>query len=108
MSICIIIDRSEGMQHLSESVYNELCLIVGTLEQVAIRREIANFEEMVLRPVEIINEINVDHIMLSGSRREGFKLRGSDHNDVVKFITSDHGRISIGILRHIGKCTIIV
>lgn len=66
------------MQHLSESVYNELCLIVGTLEQVAIRREIANFEEMVLRPVEIINEINVDHIMLSGSRREGFKLRGSD------------------------------
>lgn len=33
---------------------------------------------MVLRLVEIINEINVDYIMLSGSWREGFKFRGLD------------------------------
>lgn len=38
--------RSQDMQHMSESAFHGLCLIVGTSQQVAIRRETADVEEM--------------------------------------------------------------
>ncbi|XP_065936912.1 uncharacterized protein [Magallana gigas] len=65
----------EGLQHMSESVFVGLCEIVGTSQQVAIRRETTDIREMVagrLTPHDGIIG------MMSGSYREGFRLIGSD------------------------------
>nr|XP_034323939.1 uncharacterized protein LOC117688936 [Crassostrea gigas] len=65
----------EGMQHLSESVFVVMCQIVGTSQQVVIRRESMDFNEMMdipLRPSDVFSN------MLSGSSREGFRLEESD------------------------------
>nr|XP_022338953.1 uncharacterized protein LOC111134323 [Crassostrea virginica] len=64
-----------GFQHLCESVFTRLRQIVGTSEEVAIRREVVNITEMVIR-----RAASDDHItrMDSGSMREGFRLEGSD------------------------------
>uniref|UniRef100_A0A8W8J090 Uncharacterized protein n=1 Tax=Magallana gigas TaxID=29159 RepID=A0A8W8J090_MAGGI len=37
----------EGMQHMSETVFVTLCEIVGTSQQVALRREAMDIREMV-------------------------------------------------------------
>ena len=64
-----------GFQHLCESVFVRLCQIVGTSIQVDIRRETTDITEMVRRQ----SADNDDVIgMESGSRREGFRLEGSD------------------------------
>ncbi|XP_034327869.2 uncharacterized protein [Magallana gigas] len=65
----------EGLQHMSESVIVGLCEIVGTSQQVALRRETEDIWEMVRRQV-----ISYDGLikMISGSHREGFRLNGSD------------------------------
>nr|XP_034327869.1 uncharacterized protein LOC117689821 [Crassostrea gigas] len=65
----------EGLQHMSESVIVGLCEIVGTSQQVALRRETVDIREMVERQV-----ISHDGLikMISGSHREGFRLNGSD------------------------------
>nr|XP_034314230.1 uncharacterized protein LOC117684783 [Crassostrea gigas] len=65
----------EGLQHMSESVFVGLCEIVGTSQQVALRREKVDIVEMVKRQVTP-NDGTME--MLSGSRREGFSLKGSD------------------------------
>ena len=52
-----------------------LCQIVGTSVQVAIRRETEDIREMVVRRVAENDNVIV---MESGSRREGFRLKGSD------------------------------
>lgn len=60
---------------MSESVFVVLCDIVGTSQQVAIRREMEDITEMVetrVTPDDGIIE------MVSGSMREGFRLEGSD------------------------------
>ncbi|XP_052711984.1 uncharacterized protein LOC128186240 [Crassostrea angulata] len=62
------------MQHVSESMFVGLCDIVGTSQEVAIRRETRDIKEMVERRVKPNGTI----VMLSGSRREGFRLEGSD------------------------------
>lgn len=62
------------MQHVSESVFRELCLILGTSQQVAIRRETIAIEEVLMTEIGV----NGLSMMLSGSRREGFRLKGSD------------------------------
>nr|XP_022302108.1 uncharacterized protein LOC111110067 [Crassostrea virginica] len=64
-----------GFQHLCESVFMRLCQIVGTSVQVAIRRETKDIAEMVDRRVADNYDVIV---MQSGSRREGFRLEGSD------------------------------
>nr|XP_022313935.1 uncharacterized protein LOC111118661 [Crassostrea virginica] len=64
-----------GFQHLCESVFVGLCQIVGTSVQVAIRRETEDIREMMQRRVAE-NEAVIK--MESGSRREGFRLEGSD------------------------------
>uniref|UniRef100_A0A8W8J2M9 Mab-21-like HhH/H2TH-like domain-containing protein n=1 Tax=Magallana gigas TaxID=29159 RepID=A0A8W8J2M9_MAGGI len=67
----------EGMQHMSETVFVTLCEIVGTSQQVALRREAMDIREMVMRRVTPKDGFNIIQ-MFSGSRREGFKLNGSD------------------------------
>ncbi|XP_078321060.1 uncharacterized protein LOC111100341 [Crassostrea virginica] len=66
-----------GFQHLCESVFLRLCQIVGTSVQVAIRREMVDIKEMVDRRVAD-NDDTIE--MESGSRREGFRLEGSDYD----------------------------
>nr|XP_034314499.1 uncharacterized protein LOC105322764 [Crassostrea gigas] len=65
----------EILQHMSESVFVGLCEILGISKQVAIRRETMDIREMVERRVIHYNEIIK---MMSGSMREGFRLKGSD------------------------------
>ncbi|XP_052700095.1 uncharacterized protein LOC128177424 [Crassostrea angulata] len=65
----------EGLQHMSESMFVGLCEIVGTSQQVAIRRETIDIGEMVDRRVKRYDGIIQ---MMSGSMREGFRLEGSD------------------------------
>ncbi|XP_034327867.2 uncharacterized protein [Magallana gigas] len=65
----------EGLQNMSESVFVGLCEIVGTSQQVAIRRETQDIREMVFRRVTP-NDAFIK--MVSGSYREGFRLKGSD------------------------------
>eukprot|EP00105_Crassostrea_gigas_P027569 XP_011448944.1 PREDICTED: uncharacterized protein LOC105343323 [Crassostrea gigas] len=62
-------------QKISESVYMGMCLKIGTPQQVTARRDIVDIVEM-LKYNEMINRPFT--IMLSGSRREGFRLSGSD------------------------------
>lgn len=57
---------------MSESVFVGLCRIVGTTEQVAIRRETVDIMEMMLRQTTKYEY----HMMTSGSWREGFRLKG--------------------------------
>uniref|UniRef100_K1QF40 Protein mab-21 n=1 Tax=Magallana gigas TaxID=29159 RepID=K1QF40_MAGGI len=63
------------IQHLSESVFAGLCEIVGTSQLVAIRRETVDIKEMMERRVKLYDWVIG---MMSGSRREGFRLEGSD------------------------------
>eukprot|EP00105_Crassostrea_gigas_P011292 XP_011426888.1 PREDICTED: uncharacterized protein LOC105327905 [Crassostrea gigas] len=65
----------EGLEHMSESVFVGLCDIMGTSQQVAIRREARDIREMVDRRVTC-NNGTIE--MMSGSYREGFRLEGSD------------------------------
>lgn len=60
--------------HLSKVLYIGMCEKIGTQRQVALRREVADVEEI------IRNQINRSNVvkMKSGSEREGFKLKGSD------------------------------
>ncbi|XP_011418331.3 uncharacterized protein [Magallana gigas] len=65
----------DGLQHLSEAVFVRMCQIVGTSQQVAIRRETVDIREVVVRRLTSNNGVIQ---MLSGSQREGFRLNGSD------------------------------
>ncbi|XP_052690426.1 uncharacterized protein LOC128168269 [Crassostrea angulata] len=60
---------------MSESLFVGMCQMVGTSKQVAIRRETADIEYMLRRQVITNKEVMK---MLSGSHREGFRLKGSD------------------------------
>nr|XP_034303409.1 uncharacterized protein LOC117681746 isoform X1 [Crassostrea gigas] len=63
------------MQRISEAVFVRMCQIVGTSQQLAIRREMEEIGEMVERRV-IPNDGTI--VMSSGSMREGFRLDASD------------------------------
>ena len=63
------------LQKISESVYVGLCLKIGTSQQVTWRRNIVDVRELLSNKVaRTDNTVK----MLSGSRREGFRLEGSD------------------------------
>nr|XP_011416501.3 uncharacterized protein LOC105320313 isoform X1 [Crassostrea gigas] len=64
-----------AVRSISESVYVGMCLKMGTPQQVASRRDIVDIKEM-LENNEMMK--NPSRVMLSGSRREGFRLHGSD------------------------------
>ncbi|XP_052686027.1 uncharacterized protein LOC128165470 [Crassostrea angulata] len=70
---------------MSESVFVGLCEIVGTSQQVALRRETWDIREMVDRRVTPNDGIIP---MMSGSMREGFRLKGSDVD--IMFWFNDH------------------
>ncbi|XP_061192654.1 uncharacterized protein LOC133200857 [Saccostrea echinata] len=64
------------MQYLSETVFVGLYFTVGSSQDVIMRREVKDFEEMMIN--QVINTRQKDMVMTSGSRREGFRLKGSD------------------------------
>ncbi|XP_062601283.1 uncharacterized protein LOC134262997 [Saccostrea cucullata] len=73
------------MQHLSETVFMGLSFIVGTSQQVIMRRELVDFRDMMVNQVI---ETTGDRMLTSGSRREGFRLQSSDMDGM--FWRSDH------------------
>lgn len=90
------------MQHMSESVFGGLCLIVGTSQQVAIKGETTDIEEMVLRELARRNDFtNNLYMMLSGSRKGGFRLEGSDTDVILaQFFQSYQLSVTVSILPH--------
>lgn len=64
---------------MSESVF--VGLIVGTSQQVAIKRETRDIEDLMLR--QIIDKNMILNLLLSGSRSEGFRHEGSDVDIMV-------------------------
>nr|XP_022333840.1 uncharacterized protein LOC111130871 isoform X1 [Crassostrea virginica] len=64
-----------AIQNMSESVYAGLCLKIGTTQQVTFRRDIADITELLRNKYF---DYGQKRIMESGSRREGFRLEGSD------------------------------
>lgn len=69
--------------HVRVAVFGGLCLIVGTSQQVAIGRETTDIEEMVLRELARRTDFTDFYAMLSGSRKEGFRLEGSDTDVMI-------------------------
>ncbi|XP_062613755.1 uncharacterized protein LOC134275489 [Saccostrea cucullata] len=66
---------TKAIQRISESVFVGLCRKVGTSQVVAMRRDMMDIEEMVLNPMITSDEFSG---MLSGSYKEGLRLKGSD------------------------------
>uniref|UniRef100_K1PTB4 Mab-21-like HhH/H2TH-like domain-containing protein n=1 Tax=Magallana gigas TaxID=29159 RepID=K1PTB4_MAGGI len=58
---------------MSESVYVWMCREIGTPQQVAARRDIVDIKELLSNQDEYL-----ERSMMSGSMREGFRLRDSD------------------------------
>ncbi|XP_062569084.1 uncharacterized protein LOC134231173 [Saccostrea cucullata] len=73
--ILLIFISKTVIQHISESVFVGLCLKVGTSQLVAMRRDLVDIFDKTRNQV---NTLDVYSIMLSGSQKEGFKLKGSD------------------------------
>lgn len=63
-----------SVQNISESLYVGMCLNIGTPQQLACRRDIM---EIAAKIYKVMSNKGVT-MMLSGSRREGFRLRESD------------------------------
>eukprot|EP00105_Crassostrea_gigas_P003149 XP_011415903.1 PREDICTED: uncharacterized protein LOC105319876 [Crassostrea gigas] len=61
------------VQKMSESVYVWMCREIGTPQQVAARRDIVDIKELLSNQDEYL-----ERSMMSGSMREGFRLRDSD------------------------------
>ncbi|XP_052691023.1 uncharacterized protein LOC128168902 [Crassostrea angulata] len=71
-----------ALQKMSESVYVGMCHKIGTPQQVASRRDIADISEL------LTNQHDVRRLMISGSRKEGFRFSGSDVDTM--FWSTDH------------------
>ena len=70
--------REMPLQGPSELAYFGLCLMIGTSQQVAIRRDVVDIAELLHHKV-----VRAQHpyaSMLSGSQREGFRLSDSDRD----------------------------
>lgn len=85
-SIYVFNDRCEEMQQLSESVFYGLCEKLGTSQQVAIRRETKDMKEMVVSRARAHDESTE---RVSGSRREGFRLKESDLDCMLWLTTTE-------------------
>ena len=64
-----------ALQTISESVYVGLCLKLGTPQQIAIRRDIVEINQVLEHKISRTDEFVK---MQSGSRREGFRMKDSD------------------------------
>ena len=85
----IFLTEMNHIPRLSEAVYIGMCLEVGVPTQVKIRREIADVEDVLRKPVFILHGLEG---MTSGSRREGFRFKSSDNDAMLWF--PDHKLIS--------------
>ena len=65
-----------ALQTISESVYMGLCLHIGTSQQVAIRKDLIDFHELL--ECKVLTKTSDIVTITSGSRREGFIFSGSD------------------------------
>lgn len=77
--MCISSSKAEsimGEECMSESVYEAMCNIVGTSHNVAIRKEFMDCCELLNRSCQIKG--CPFEIFISGSTREGFRLKFSD------------------------------
>ncbi|XP_056014757.1 uncharacterized protein LOC125674747 [Ostrea edulis] len=74
-SVNITTGIETGIQHMSESMFVGLCHTLGTSQQVAMRRDVIDIQEMVRNKA---NGSNPNMMLYSGSRREGFRIKGSD------------------------------
>ncbi|XP_062588394.1 uncharacterized protein LOC134250053 [Saccostrea cucullata] len=72
------------IQHISESVFMKLCHRVGSSETVIMRRQMVDFRLMMIN--QVINTREADSMMMSGGRREGFRLHDYD----FMFWPNDH------------------
>jgi hypothetical protein len=66
-----------GIRHMSECVFVGLCCILGTPQQVAVRRDVVDVTEIVINKPRTSTS-NKSNRMLSGSYREGFRMEESD------------------------------
>lgn len=83
-----------AVEKISESVYVGMCLKIGTTQQVASRRDIADIKEMLVQNAKLKHQSKT---MVSGNRREGFRLSGSDLN--IMFWPNDH-RVCLDLSQH--------
>ena len=74
-----------ALQTISESVYVGLCLKLGTPQQIAIRRDIVEINQVLEHKITRTDEFVK---MQSGSRREGFRLKDSDID--IMIWSNDH------------------
>ncbi|XP_062588846.1 uncharacterized protein LOC134250498 [Saccostrea cucullata] len=79
----------DNVPRLSEVLYVGLCRKIGTPTEVAIRRDVMDMDEMIKKP--FFNH-RKSAVMLSGSNREGFRLRSSDVDRMFWF--SNHKLIT--------------
>ncbi|XP_062588951.1 uncharacterized protein LOC134250605 [Saccostrea cucullata] len=78
--------RKVGIQHASESVFVRLCYKLGFPQQVIMRREIVDIDQILRNQMTLSRD--EDRMMASGSSREGFRLKESDV-DVMRW-PNDH------------------
>ncbi|XP_062586862.1 uncharacterized protein LOC134248486 [Saccostrea cucullata] len=64
-----------ALQHMSESVFVGLCYNLGTSQEVAMRRDVADIRDVVDNKGKTSGE---NSVMVNGSNKEGFRLEGSD------------------------------
>nr|XP_011448995.2 uncharacterized protein LOC105343365 [Crassostrea gigas] len=67
------------VQKMSESVYVWMCRGIGTPQEVASRRDIVDIRELLSNQLDRVGW----RLMTSGSRREGFRLNGSDIDTMI-------------------------
>ncbi|XP_061188678.1 uncharacterized protein LOC133196841 [Saccostrea echinata] len=65
----------EHLKRFSDAVYEGMCFIAGTPNEVAIRRDVEDVHDVVLKPLQERRQIRT---IKSGSYKEGFRFRGSD------------------------------
>ncbi|XP_078316744.1 uncharacterized protein LOC111101641 [Crassostrea virginica] len=91
---------------LSEAVYACMCRYVGSSTEVRIRREVVDTMEGMERPLMMMRGLDG---MMSGSRREGFRLHTSDEDGMLwppnHTVICDLSQIS---LFHIPQHTVIL
>lgn len=74
VSSIILFHNKQGFQHISESVFCGLCSKLSTSQLVALLRETANFYDLIYSRISSKKRTR----MLSGSTREGMRIKGSD------------------------------
>ncbi|XP_062569141.1 uncharacterized protein LOC134231223 [Saccostrea cucullata] len=70
----LYIVSESAIQHISESVFVGLCRKLGTSQQVSMRRDTSDITELLTN--RVTSDLN--SVMVSGSHREGFRMKGSD------------------------------